>query len=446
MESRDSELPGDEADFTAAVPLEIDEETAARTDDLLREFAEDAGLETALVVDRSGALVAGISSEADVTVEIISALVAGASGAMRALVARLGETGAVESLHFGGNRLVYLKETVHRFILVAVAETSRPAGLVRQKAHSIEDALAAVLGEIRPAVPSPEPPAPPSKSLRDVARERAAQRVASLPPELEPDLELAPEILPLSDGLEDSEFLFDPEPDWEEAFAALDLRHELAEEESEPAEPGEPKEVHEPIDFGEPEIVIEPSIPSSTLDLPVDSPFEEDDWEEKARLEEEEAAESGDDVPESLDEDEEELPVVVLPPPIPMADEEILFGGEDRFEEGSPSVSSVEGLPEASFSETLFEEIDLVEADDEEEEETESVLSIDDEFDESDQSDPSDDDAESEEVFEFDEGDEDSTEESPQDEDPDEIAREIEEMIAEEDEESEIRGAGPFYF
>ena len=73
-------------DITAAVPLEISAELAEGVENLLRELAEDAGLSTALVVDRSGALVAGISSEEEVTVEVISALVAGASGAVRALV------------------------------------------------------------------------------------------------------------------------------------------------------------------------------------------------------------------------------------------------------------------------------------------------------------------------------------------------------------------------
>jgi predicted regulator of Ras-like GTPase activity (Roadblock/LC7/MglB family) len=178
MDSRETESPG-EADYPAAVPLEIDEETATRADDLLREFAEDAGLETALIVDRSGCLVAGISAEADVTVEVISALVAGASGAMRALVSRLGETGAVESLHLGGERLVYLREIVNRFILVAVAEVSRPAGLVRQKALAIGPRLDDLLCEIRPLEATPPPP-PPARSLRAIARERAALREAGL--------------------------------------------------------------------------------------------------------------------------------------------------------------------------------------------------------------------------------------------------------------------------
>ena len=97
MDRRETESPG-EADYTAAVPLEIDEETATRADDLLREFAEDAGLETALIVDRSGSLVAGISAEADVTVEVISALVAGASGA------RAGEAALLNTYRPGGMR------------------------------------------------------------------------------------------------------------------------------------------------------------------------------------------------------------------------------------------------------------------------------------------------------------------------------------------------------
>ena len=60
----------------------------------------------------------GISSEEEVTIEVISALVAGACGAMRALVSELGETGGIESFHQGENRVVYLSEIIHRFVLV----------------------------------------------------------------------------------------------------------------------------------------------------------------------------------------------------------------------------------------------------------------------------------------------------------------------------------------
>ena len=67
MESKDSSSP-ESGDYPASLPLEISQVVASRADDLLREFAEDSGLETALIVDRSGAFVAGISAEAEVTV------------------------------------------------------------------------------------------------------------------------------------------------------------------------------------------------------------------------------------------------------------------------------------------------------------------------------------------------------------------------------------------
>jgi len=95
-----------DSEYSPAIPLEITAERASQVDDQLRDFAEDAELETALVVDQSGALVSGISSEEEVTIEVISALVAGACGAMRALVSELGETGDIESFHQGEKRVV----------------------------------------------------------------------------------------------------------------------------------------------------------------------------------------------------------------------------------------------------------------------------------------------------------------------------------------------------
>ena len=42
-----------DSDHSLAVPLEITAERASQIDDQLRDFAEDAELETALVVDQS---------------------------------------------------------------------------------------------------------------------------------------------------------------------------------------------------------------------------------------------------------------------------------------------------------------------------------------------------------------------------------------------------------
>jgi len=327
----------------------------------LREFAEDAGLSTALVVDRSGSLVAGISSETDVTIEVISALVAGASGAMRALVAQLGETGSMESLHFGQGRLVYLREIINRFILVGVSDGSRPAGLVRQRAQSVKEELSTLLENVNAVETEVARPAPSPgvRSLREVAMERAALR--GVPADLT--------------GI--SEFPEDPgivPGEAEEPPPAL--------ESSAP----EPREVLEPLDFGESEIVIEPRQGAagkllSGRDLAAFSPFEADEELEDDDNVGVELSASGsifelaDDDDDETDEDEDEE--------------------NQRFDLDSEEVG--ESAPHGS-----------------------GIL-------------PGN-------VFEMDEFD------TELDEDTEDIGGEINEMIDEEDQESEVRSSGPFYF
>ncbi|MEC5125577.1 roadblock/LC7 domain-containing protein [Verrucomicrobiales bacterium BCK34] len=345
-------------DVSPPQPLEISSEIAAKADDLLRRFAEEAGLETALVVDRSGALVAGISSEAEVTIDVISALVAGASGAMRALVKELGETGNIESLHQGGDRLLYLREMINRFILVGVSDCSTPAGIVREEASKVSDALQELLADIRQSEPQKEyKELAPMKSLRSMSLQRTANRLLApaifleddeipetpveivgkvedppvpaapapveepepveepglvdepeMPPatELEPAPEIAPEVafeveeeIVIEETLEEdeepveleepglvspdegvAETVFEEIEEVEEFEEVEEIHDEAPEVEMEPVaeipepepEP-EPKEILEPLDFGEPEIVIEqPSLKKS--------PFEEVEFDE----------------------------------------------------------------------------------------------------------------------------------------------------------------------
>ncbi len=382
MAGRESNEVAD-TDYTAAVPLEISSEVAERADDLLREFAEDAGLSTALVVDRSGSLVAGISSESDVTIEVISALVAGASGAMRALVSQLGETGSMESLHFGEGRLVYLREIINRFILVGVSDGSRPAGLVRQKAQTVKDALSTLLRDINgedAIVPRSAPPSS-TRSLREVAMERAAQRGIS------------------SSGAVAMEAPVEPEPRPEDV-ESVPQEAPTAEIEPEPVVPEpvvpEPREVLVPLDFGESEIVIEPRSGSNAKlltgrELAAFSPFEADDDVDEDEPSGLELSSSGsifeleeDDDDEEYDDYEEGLS--------PDQDEELPLIGLDSGDKGIKELPSGEsGLLPGN-------------------------------------------------VFEMDEFDPELAE------DPEDIGGEINEMIDEEDQESEVRSSGPFYF
>ncbi|MCP5540076.1 MAG: roadblock/LC7 domain-containing protein [Akkermansiaceae bacterium] len=133
--------------------LEMTAETSARAEAILREFATDAELDIALVVDAGGGMIAGVATRPDVDVDTVGALVAGAFGAVRALARELGETAIAESVHHGDRDTLYLREIDHRLLLLGVAGVGQPAGIVREKGSAIAMELSALFG---PAA-APEP-------------------------------------------------------------------------------------------------------------------------------------------------------------------------------------------------------------------------------------------------------------------------------------------------
>ncbi|MCB1076860.1 MAG: roadblock/LC7 domain-containing protein [Verrucomicrobiae bacterium] len=157
---------------------EVSAEAADRAEDLLREFAAEAELDMAVIVDRSGGMVAGVASRPDVDVDTVGALVAGAFGAMRSLARELGESSITESVHHGDKDTIYLREIGPRYILLGVAELALPAGIVREKAAQIAGPLSALLTEPAAALAaaaSPEseiapPPLAPPPVDRSVAQ------------------------------------------------------------------------------------------------------------------------------------------------------------------------------------------------------------------------------------------------------------------------------------
>lgn len=152
---------------------EVSAEAADRAEELLRDFAADAELDLAVIVDRSGGMVAGVASRPDVDVDTVGALVAGAFGAMRSLARELGESSITESVHHGDKDTIYLREIGLRYILLGVAELALPAGIVREKAAQIAGPLSALLTEpaaalaaMAPAsVPEPVTPPPPDRTV-----------------------------------------------------------------------------------------------------------------------------------------------------------------------------------------------------------------------------------------------------------------------------------------
>lgn len=272
------------ADDTTAVPLETGPDLAEQADELLRELAEDAGLDTALIVDKSGALVTGISAEENVTVEVISALVAGASGAMKTLVRELGETGEIESFHQGDKRTVYLREILGRFLLVGVSEASIPVGVIREKSNQMREPLSKLLVLIESSSVSAKGDQESglgTRSLKDDAMERSAEMEAEDP---EQEGSLAENVddssaLKTADnylkteklaGLEDIEDEQENQVHDPEATSIFELYDEESESVDETAEEApEPTNVIEPLDFGEEEIVIDAN--EETAEVPFET-------------------------------------------------------------------------------------------------------------------------------------------------------------------------------
>jgi len=135
-------------DRSPAHPLEISVALASSVEQVLFRFAEKAELETALVVDHSGALVSGISADEGQDVDVISALAAGASGAIQALVKKLGDSSEVESFHHGSGQVVYLAGVGGRFVLVGVCRGGTSIGAIREEARQVRPSLASLLATL----------------------------------------------------------------------------------------------------------------------------------------------------------------------------------------------------------------------------------------------------------------------------------------------------------
>lgn len=370
-----------ETDISPAIPLEISAELAASVDAILEEFAEGAELETALVVEMSGALVSGISSE-EMMVEIISALVAGASGAMSSLVRELGSSGNIESFHQSENRSVYLAEIIDRFILVGVSTVPVLVGIIREKARQVRPALIELLEEIEVEIPVPEP-TPKPISLREMALAGAAEELPDIVPEppVEEEANIffedeasTPEAAPIVEEAAPIEIEKPPLPEEPEV-----IEHPVAEtvfeeviEEPEPVAESEPAGVVEYIDDESPEVVIE-----DEAGMVVDSPFEAEEDIEAASVNEEEDNLPRDSIfeleeeeePESIFEaveEEEATAPEPLPEEAPPA--ERVFEVEDPDEDADDlaSVFEMEDESEDDEKTSLFElELDDAEDDDE---------------------------------------------------------------------------------
>ncbi|NNE91440.1 MAG: hypothetical protein HKN23_07315 [Verrucomicrobiales bacterium] len=292
-------------DHSAADPLEISSDVAEKAEEILREFAEDAELDVALIVDRSGALLAGIAADSEVSVETVGALVAGAAGAVRALGDSVGESEPVESIHQGKDQVVYLRELGEIFILVGVAESELPAGIVREKAAQVTEPLLTVLsGHRDDSETETVPEAEPEAEEPEIGTEPEAEE------ELEPITSglLPPPPLPVFE--DDLEPASDPEIESE-------IQSEEEEEDSDPvsfelSDTAPVEAAPEDDEFSKSSVETESD--TETADSPpvVDSPFEIASEDEELDDTESETPTpvfelTGDDAPDLSELDDEEV-------------------------------------------------------------------------------------------------------------------------------------------
>jgi predicted regulator of Ras-like GTPase activity (Roadblock/LC7/MglB family) len=133
----------------------IQQHDATRIHEILMRFLGESGAEEALLIDRSGQLLAmdGVSETLD-TVSI-SALTAAAFSSTAAMAQLLGEPEFSVLFHEGTKRSIHVSTVDDDAILLAIFDGRTTVGMVRLFASDASRAVGGVLGEARAR---PKPP------------------------------------------------------------------------------------------------------------------------------------------------------------------------------------------------------------------------------------------------------------------------------------------------
>jgi predicted regulator of Ras-like GTPase activity (Roadblock/LC7/MglB family) len=133
----------------------IQQHDATRIHEILMRFLGESGAEEALLIDRSGQLLAidGVSETLD-TVSI-SALTAAAFSSTAAMAQLLGEPEFSGLFHEGTKRSIHVSTVDDDAILLAIFDGRTTVGMVRLFASEASRAVGGVLGEARAR---PRPP------------------------------------------------------------------------------------------------------------------------------------------------------------------------------------------------------------------------------------------------------------------------------------------------
>ena len=127
---------------------------ATRIHEIMVRFLDESGAEEALLIDRSGQLLAmdGVSEALDTVA--ISALAAAAFSSTAAMAQLLGEPEFSVLFHEGAKRSIHVSTVDDDAILLAIFDGRTTVGMVRLFAGEASRAVGGVLGEAR-ARPKP---------------------------------------------------------------------------------------------------------------------------------------------------------------------------------------------------------------------------------------------------------------------------------------------------
>ena len=127
----------------------IHEEAAHRIDRILEQFLGESGAVDALLIDRSGQLLARSGSARSLDTVSLSALAAGAFSSTAAMARLLGESEFTMLFHQGRKENIHVAAVDEQAILLAVFDHRTTVGMVRLFAKEATTAIESVLAESR---------------------------------------------------------------------------------------------------------------------------------------------------------------------------------------------------------------------------------------------------------------------------------------------------------
>jgi predicted regulator of Ras-like GTPase activity (Roadblock/LC7/MglB family) len=129
--------------------MAIHEEDAQRINQVLLHFLAESGAMEALLIDRSGQLVARGGSSRSLDTVSLSALAAGAFSSTAAMARLLGETEFTMLFHQGIRESIHVAAVDESAILLAIFDSRTTVGMVRLFAREASMAIGAILAEAR---------------------------------------------------------------------------------------------------------------------------------------------------------------------------------------------------------------------------------------------------------------------------------------------------------